>query len=557
MVTRQLSMWPFAARVARLFLVVDPSLADQTLRNGLLRAMQQAYFGSDGYSQTRAVREAALAAHYVLRHHNRDVLPMDQINAASAVAAVRGDVAFLALAGHAAAFAWRGGELTEQRGILRLPRPLGLEQDPAVTLWRTSLRPGDRLALVCGATWRPDSQRAIETILSEATSTAAAEERLAEALSDTRPAGILVVAPASPSLRVPHLRLLPGREQAVSTGHVDAAAATPPQPLRRRLSPARWIVPVLGLVLLAMMALATFAILPPPGTPPTRIRGVSPRTAIRLGPQAASVVDLAVGDAALYTLDVAEGAVRAFSLDALEQRATPETLLARAGTSIDTLGGQLTLPIAIEYLPGLPREPGSLAIVDQSRAVVQVARDRSLNAQALPTSARWQELGALGSGGAGELLFLDSGSHEILEYPAFDHAVVDTPRLILDAVNAPRLPFDHVAQIISAGEGLVVRLDDGSIHLLDTHGADRPLPMQSTDAAPLTSSAMAPDRAGGLYLADPHGARVVQTKLDGVVQRELRAPELTGIRAMDVSLDGRRLYALIDSGILVVDIPAE
>jgi hypothetical protein len=545
-------MWPFAARAARLFLLVDPSLADQALRNGLLRAMQQAYFGSDGYSQTRAVREAALAAHYVLRHHNRDVLPMDQINAASAVAAVRGDVAFVALAGQAAAFAWRGGELTEQRGVLRLPRPLGLEQDPVITLWRTPLRPADRLALVCGASWRPDSQRSIEMILSQASSTAAAEEQLAEALSDSRPAGILVVAPPSPSPRAPHLRLLPAREQAVATSQVDTAAV--PQPVRQRLSPAGWIAPVLGLVLLAMMALATLAILPPPGSPPSRVRGVTPRTAIRLGPAAANVVDLAVGDAALYTLDVAEGAVRAFSLDGLEQRPTPETVLARAGTSIDALGGQLTMPIAIEYLPG---QPGSLAIVDQSRALVEVARDRSLNAQALATSARWQELGALGSGGAGELLFLDSGSRDLLAYPAVDHAVVDTPRLILDAANAPRLPFERVAQIVTAGESLVMRLDDGSIHLLDAHGADRPLTMQSREATPLTTSAIAPDRAGGLYVADPRLTGVIETNLDGVVQRELHAPELTGIRAMDVSLDGRRLYALIDSGILVVDIPAE
>src|ERR1700737_2226962 len=128
-VARQLSVWPFAARTLRLFVLVDPSLSDPTLRRGLVRAMQQAYFRSDGCSQTRAVREAALAAHYVLRHHNRDVLPSSHVNAATAVAALRGDVAFVALAGDAAAFAWRGGDLVGQRGILRLPRPLGLEQD--------------------------------------------------------------------------------------------------------------------------------------------------------------------------------------------------------------------------------------------------------------------------------------------------------------------------------------------------------------------------------------------------------------------------------------------
>src|SRR5262249_40351556 len=85
-VARQLSVWPFAARTARLYLLVDPSLSDHGLRQGLLRAMRQAYFASDVYSQTRAVREAALAAHYVLRHRNRDVLPLAHVNAATAVA---------------------------------------------------------------------------------------------------------------------------------------------------------------------------------------------------------------------------------------------------------------------------------------------------------------------------------------------------------------------------------------------------------------------------------------------------------------------------------------
>ena len=30
--TRQLSVWPFAARTTRLFLLIDPSLPDQTIR---------------------------------------------------------------------------------------------------------------------------------------------------------------------------------------------------------------------------------------------------------------------------------------------------------------------------------------------------------------------------------------------------------------------------------------------------------------------------------------------------------------------------------------------
>src|SRR5436309_14275544 len=80
---RQLSVWPFASRTLRLFVLVDPSLADPTLRRGLVNAMQQGYFRSDGCSQTRAVRDAVLAAHYVLRHHNRDALPVAHVSAAS------------------------------------------------------------------------------------------------------------------------------------------------------------------------------------------------------------------------------------------------------------------------------------------------------------------------------------------------------------------------------------------------------------------------------------------------------------------------------------------
>jgi hypothetical protein len=109
--------------------------------------------------------------------------------------------------------------------------------------------------------------------------------------------------------------------------------------------------------------------------------------------------------------------------------------------------------------------------------------------------------------------------------------------------------------MVSAGASLVVRLDDGSVRRLGADGAEQTLLPPSTDAPPLSSSAMASDRAGGLYLADPSRSRIVQTNLDGTVLRELRAPELSGVRAMDVSLDGRRLYALIDSGILVVDLP--
>src|SRR5579859_1449837 len=210
---RQLSVWPFAARTQRLYVVVDPSLADPTLRRGLVRAMQQGYFRSDGCSQTRAVRAAALAAHYVLRHHNRDALPIAQVSAASAVAAVRGDVAFVALAGDAAAFAWRDGTLTGQRGVLRIARPLGMEHDPRITLWSTPLDPGDRLVLVCGATWTADSPRAIEQILGRASPVDLAEEQLAATLGGPRPAGVMMVESSGAPRPERRLTLVSARER--------------------------------------------------------------------------------------------------------------------------------------------------------------------------------------------------------------------------------------------------------------------------------------------------------------------------------------------------------
>src|SRR5262249_44354504 len=148
---------------------------------------------SNGCSQTRCVREAALAAHYVLRYRNRDVLATDQVSAAAAVAAIRGDQVFVALAGDAAAISWRDGEPGGRYGITRPTRPLGLEAEPRITLWSTPLRPGERLVLVCGAAWSTDSRRVIEEVLADTDRAEMAEARLAEALAGPRPAGVMVV----------------------------------------------------------------------------------------------------------------------------------------------------------------------------------------------------------------------------------------------------------------------------------------------------------------------------------------------------------------------------
>jgi hypothetical protein len=565
--SRQLSVWPFADRTTRLFLLVDPSLPDQRLRAGLIRAMQQAYFRSDGCSQTRAVREAALAAHYVLRHHNQDVLPLQQLSAATAVAALRGDTAFVALAGDAAAFAWRDGTLTGQHGIARLARPLGHEHDPGIALWCTPLARGDRLVLVSGAQWRQDSQLRLQQLLYEHAQapTDMLEERIAELLAGARRAGVLVVEPTGQSARPP-LRLAPTGKQPV---HHAAHSAAPTRHVRVRRA---WLSSLLALVLLGVATAAAlgpaelqprspdleaepqFAPLVTAETAPTY--SVTPAMCVGLGSSGGNVVDLAVGDDALYTLDVVEASVRAFKLDARDQQPTPETLLVRSGAPIGPGQRRLAAPVAIEYLSGARPEQGVLAIVDQTRSVVQVGRDRAVSVRPVPSSASWRELGALGGDPDGHLFVLDSGARRLLEYPPLTQQLVDPPRILLDGVSAPNLAFDQAAQIVGErGDQVYLRMDDGTLHRFDGQGTELPFSAQAPEGPVTTVSAVAPDRSGGLYLVDPTHARILHTTADGALLRQLRDPSLGGVRLIQSSPDGRRLYGLVASGVLVFDLP--
>ena len=208
-VARQFSLWPFGTRTLRLFLLIDPSRVDADLQRGVLRAMQEAFVRAETGSQTSAVRKAALAAHYVLRHHNRDVLPAAHVTASAAVAATRGRTAYIALIGDAAAFAVRDGTLSGQCSSARLSRPLGLDQDPRVTLWSTPLDAGDRLVLVCGApAHAPLAEAVAETLAS--CPPEAAEADLAEALSGpAKPVRVLLADTARPARAERHLSIVP------------------------------------------------------------------------------------------------------------------------------------------------------------------------------------------------------------------------------------------------------------------------------------------------------------------------------------------------------------
>jgi len=603
-VARQLSAWPFAARTTRLFLLVEPSLPDETVRRGLLRAMQQAYFRSDGLSQTRAVREAALAAHYVLRHRNRDVLALDQVKAATAVAAVRGATAFVALAGDAAAFAWRDGMLTGQRGALRLPRPLGLEQDPRITLWSTPVGPDDQLVLVCGATWPCNVGSVIDEVLRGTPSDESAQQQLAEALGSSRPAGVLVV---SQSRTERHLSLVPTPQRGGRLPSAQATRQPPTASAWKTLFAACWLWPLLGLALLAGTVAAALG----PSAEPTpldtvrqarallaeaeqtsdmyeahslaasaldlahkaagptdlvdqaaetldrvdRVVPVTPVMAARLGPSGVNVVDLAVGDDAIYTLDVVEGSVRAFRSDGRDQPPTPDTLVARAGTPIGPGDRRLAVPVAIEFLGDAGPTHGPLIIVDQARSVVQVVHDRELSIRPLPGSAAWRELGALGSDTAGDLYVLDSGARRLLRYAFVGQRAVDPPRVLLDDTAQPGLAFNRVSKILGDPAAVVLRMDDSTLHRFDAQGNRQQIVVLPPDGRQNPVAAFTGDRAGGLYLADPAHARILHARADGTFVRQFRDPALAGVREIQSSPDGQRLYGLVASGVLVFDVP--
>jgi hypothetical protein len=68
---------------------------------------------------------------------------------------------------------------------------------------------------------------------------------------------------------------------------------------------------------------------------------------------------------------------------------------------------------------------------------------------------------------------------------------------------------------------------------------------------------IASDRAGGVYLADPTHARILHTTAEGAFIRQLRDPALGGVRQIQTSPDGRRLYGLVTAGVLVFDLPAD
>jgi hypothetical protein len=127
--------------------------------------------------------------------------------------------------------------------------------------------------------------------------------------------------------------------------------------------------------------------------------------------------------------------------------------------------------------------------------------------------------------------------------------------VLLDGALAPGLAFDRAAEIVGQPDRVFMRMDDGTLHRFDAQTGEAVIVVRPPDGRVAQVAGMAADRTGGLYLADPGNARILQTTVEGSLIRQLRNPALAGVRQIQSSLDGRRIYGLVTSGVLVFDVP--
>jgi hypothetical protein len=266
----------------------------------------------------------------------------------------------------------------------------------------------------------------------------------------------------------------------------------------------------------------------------------------------ARLADLAVGPDRLYTLDVGQGVVRQYRTDQVGQVGATEIL--HAGLSVD--GQPVDAPVAMTYLADPSHSTGVLAVIDRARDLLLARPDGTLVRQSMQSSG-WQRLSSLSAEPGGGMLLADGDSGSLVTYPtpAIDQPLQASP--LLDRVSAPGLPYDHIVGIAPSTD-LYVDTDDGAVRRFDTAGQELPFTVQPADAPLGPISGVTGDGQGGVFLADPTRQRVVQATREGQVVRELRTPDvdLDSLRAPQLSLDGSRLYALTDQGVIAIDLPA-
>ncbi|MBV9355288.1 MAG: hypothetical protein JO023_07130 [Chloroflexi bacterium] len=561
-VVRQFALWPFGSRLLRLHLLLETGEPDEHLNRVLLRAMQQEYFRSEARSQTKAMRSVVLSAHYVLQHRNHDALAHDRVTAAAACSAMRGNTAFVAMAGDAVALAWDGERLRFDRGGARLARPLGGESQPEIRLWSTPLEAGGRLALLCCPRWDDDALSVAERILSSSEPPAGAQAALAEAFAGSAgPAHVLVAAAPAHAERRPRLHASRPPAPAARRGPTGTYPVEQVRPLvakagrpGQRSATSRRRPLLLAPLLASLLVLASLAFASPTSrsNPPTLNIRTSGALLAPFAHAGARLADLAVGPDRLYTLDVGQGVVRQYRTDQVGQIGATEIL--HTGMSVD--GQAVEAPVAMTYLPDPTHSTGALAVVDGGRDLLLAFLDGRLVRQPM-LGSNWQGLSSLSAEPGGGLLLADGGNGSLLTYPtpSIDQALQSSP--LLDRASAPALPFDHIVGILPASD-LYVETDDGVVRRFDTSGQELPFAVQPPDAPLGPISGMTGDGQGGLFLADPTRQRIVETGREGQVVRELRTPDvdLDSVRAPQLSLDGSRLYALTDQGVIAIDLPA-
>ena len=615
-VSRQFSLWPFGTSTLRMYLLVDPSDTEPGLAAAMLRAMQQEYFRSEARSQTNAVRSVILAAHYVLRHRNSDALPHDRITAAAGCLVARGTTAYIALAGDVCAFAWDGKRLDAHRPAARAARPVGGDAVPRVSLWSAPLGPGNRIALVCGAAPDDATLRDIGDVLCTAPP-GAAQQRLSELAGVLQPSVRALVAESAPAVLTEHGRH--GHQRPRRDRGKGQARALRPDPASRRAArllrqprPVRLLLPML--LLLALFAGALVAVNPfaeprsvalareaeadlnqlhqvddayqahalaataatlareaataaPDKYLPLsqqceqtlmqvdRVVQAQLSVVVRLGPRTGSVADIATSRNALFTLDVAEGAVHRYRTDLDQQEPTPDTVFLRQGAVVD--GRAVDAPVAMTYVPA-PSGGGRLVVVDRARTIVEVRDDGTTVRRSL-SGMSWKRVSALGAGADGALYIVDGDEGTLFAYPTDTEQTSAVPRQVLSRTLAPDLPFDRVVGLLP-GADLYVSTDDASVQRFSRQGRRLAFDVRAPDGAIGPVSGMASDAGGTMYLADVGHHRLVQATADGRFVRQIRGSDswdLGSLRSLQLSPDGTTLFAVNGNGVVALALPGD
>jgi hypothetical protein len=494
------------------------------------------------------------------------------------------------MSGDVAAFSWSAGVLDGRHTASRAERPLGQEPEPPVSLWSAPFGPADRLVLICGADWHDDGQN--EDVLRDILSTTPTDQaaaRIADSLVTSSGAARVLVADGASGLarRDSVTRLRPTKRTRPYAGLVrrlvpaflglvllSTLGASPFNPTAesRNASLARQVTALIQQAeestdLQEAHALATnarnlaeqaatsdhtdAALVERSATALDqidRVTRVSPRLLVRLGSASADIVDLAVSADTLYTLDAAEGSIRGFNLDSVEQVPTPETVVLRAGSLVG--GRPLDAPVAIEYVRG-PDE-GALTVVDSARRVIQL-KGGSATVRPLSSSRAWQKVAGLASDTQGNLYVLDQQQPDHLQlllYPGAGARLADPPRVMVD----PQAGLPEAASELLPLADLFVIRNDGQVARYDRQGSALPFEPITPDGPLSHVASAAPDGSGGLFLADPDQRRIVETAADGTFVRQLHADDLAGLRSLHLSPDGRVLYGVGRDGILAIDL---